>query len=124
MIIGIGTDAVEIDRMIKSIENTGFLTRFFTDNENQYFMKKKNSPQTIAGTFAAKEAVSKALGTGFRQMSLKDIEILHDNLGKPYAVLHNKVKEFTEDATLHISISHTENIAVAFAVLEKNLERN
>ena len=119
MIIGIGTDVVEISRMMKSIENSGFLKRYFTDAENEYFMLKKYSPQTISASFAAKEAVSKAFGTGFRGFNLKDIEVLHDNLGKPYIKLYNNAQKLADGGKIHISLTHTENFACAFAILEK-----
>ncbi len=119
MIIGIGTDLVEISRMSKSIENTGFLTRYFTEAENEYFMLKKYNPQTIAASFAAKEAVSKAFGTGFRGFSLKDIEVLRDNLGKPYIKLYNNAKKLADGACVHLSLTHTGDYASAFVVLEK-----
>lgn len=119
MITGIGTDIVEISRMEKSIENTGFLERYFTDTENKYFMLKKYNPQTIAATFAAKEAVSKAFGTGFSGFSLKDIEIIHTELGKPYIKLYNDAKDLSNGARLYLSLSHTEHNAVAFVVMER-----
>ena len=119
MITGIGTDIVEISRMMKSIENTGFLTRYFTQAENEYFMLKKYNPQTISASFAAKEAVSKAFGTGFRGFKLKDIEILHDELGKPYVMLYNEAKKMADGAIIHLSLSHTEHLAQAFVVIEK-----
>lgn len=119
MITGIGTDIVEISRMMKSIENTGFLARYFTQAENEYFMFKKYSPQTISASFAAKEAVSKAFGTGFRGFSLKDIEILRNELGKPYVVLYNEAKKIADGARIHLSLTHTEHLAQAFVVMEK-----
>lgn len=119
MILGVGTDIVEIQRMEKSIENTGFLKKYFTEKENEFFLLKKYSPQSIAATFAAKEAVSKAFGTGFRGFSLKDIEILRDNLGKPYINLYNEAKKLSNGAKLHLSLSHTSKNAVAFVVMEK-----
>ena len=119
MILGIGTDIVEIERMIKSIENTGFLSRYFTDAENEYFMLKRYSPQTISGCFAAKEAVSKAFGTGFCGFSLKDIEILHDKLKKPYVKLYNNALNMADGATIHLSITHTQHFACAYVIMEK-----
>lgn len=119
MICGVGTDIVEVDRMKKAIENTGFLERYFTKSENEYFMLKKYNPMTIAASFAAKEAVAKAFGTGFRGFKLTDIEILRDGLGKPYVRLYNKVEKMTDGAKIHLSLSHTTDYAVAFAVMEK-----
>ncbi len=119
MIYGVGTDIVEVDRMKKAIENTGFLERYFTKSENEYFMLKKYNPMTIAASFAAKEAVSKAFGTGFRGFKLTDIEILRDSLGKPYVCLYNNALKKADGAKLHLSLSHTDSYATAFVVMEK-----
>ena len=119
MIYGIGTDIIEIDRIAKAIENTNFCNRFFSDEENLYFIKKHNHPQTIAGNFAAKEAFSKALGTGFRNLSLKDISVLRDSLGKPYIRLTGPLAETIDSEKIFVSISHSERYAVAYVIIEK-----
>ena len=119
MISGIGVDIVEISRMEKSIENSRFLTRNFTTAENEYFMLKNYNIHTIAAAFAAKEAVSKAFGTGIRGFNLTDIEILHDKLGKPYVNLYNKCLEIANGAKINLSLSHTGDYAVAFVVMER-----
>ncbi|MCL1882748.1 MAG: holo-ACP synthase, partial [Defluviitaleaceae bacterium] len=87
MIFGIGVDIVKIDRF----ENNHFIKHVFTEREREYFSKKNT--QTIAGIFAAKEAVAKAMGTGFSGFFPIDIEILHKESGKPFVVLHNKAKK-------------------------------
>lgn len=119
MIIGIGTDIIEIERIRKTIENTNFLTRFFSDEENQLFLKKNLSPQTIAGNFAAKEAFSKAIGTGFRNFKLEDISILRDSLGKPYIKLSGELLEKFGELKIHASISHSEKYATSYVVIEE-----
>ena len=119
MIIGIGTDIIEIERIRKTIENTNFLTRFFSDEENQLFLKKNLSPQTIAGNFAAKEAFSKAIGTGFRNFKLEDISILRDSLGKPYIKLSGGLSEKFGELKIHVSISHSEKYATSYVVIEE-----
>lgn len=119
MIRGIGTDIIEIERIAKTIENTGFCSRYFSEKEQEYFLKKRNHPQTIAGNFAAKEAFSKALGTGFRDMSLKDISVLRDPLGKPYIELTGNLSVMVENAKIHVSISHSEKYAVAHVIIEE-----
>ena len=119
MITGIGTDIVEISRLAKAIENTRFLSRYFTPAENEYFLLKNKNPQSIAASFAAKEAFSKALGTGFRGFSLKDVAILRDNVGKPYINVYNKAKDLTAGGTIHLSLSHSQEYATAFVVIEK-----
>ena len=77
--------------------------------------------ETIAGNFAAKEALSKALGTGFRGYSLKDIEILRDQLGKPIVNISKKAREKTGGRALNInvSISHNKSNAIAFVIVEE-----
>lgn len=117
MILGIGTDIADIARIEKIIKNTNFCERFFTDNENKYFEQRKFSSQTVAGNFAAKEAVAKALGTGVRGFFLKDIEVLRDELGKPYVNISGKAGELCK-GKIHISISHSREYATAFAVIE------
>lgn len=121
MIKGIGTDIIEIDRVEKAINRTeGFLNRYFTLKEIEMFERKNFSPQTIAGNFSAKESISKALGTGVRGFSLRDIEILRDELGKPIVNLSEKMKSNLNisDINIHLSISHDKSKAISFAVLE------
>lgn len=121
MIIGVGVDIVKVERIKKSINRTeSFLTKVFTEKEVDYFKKKNNNYETIAGYFAAKEAVSKALGTGIRGFRLTDIEICNDYLGKPEIHLSEKIKKLNklEAYKAHLSISHTSEDAIAFVVLE------
>jgi len=122
MIIGIGTDIIEIERIEKAIKtNKSFLNKLFTENENILFKSKAMRTEVIAGNFAAKEAISKALGTGVRGFSFKDIEILRDELGKPVAKLNENVEKKIEGKLykLNISISHNNTSAIAFAILEE-----
>ena len=122
LIKGIGTDIIEIQRIARAIErNSKFLIKAFTEKELEYFKIRNNNPHTIAGIFAAKEAVSKALGTGVRGFGLKDIEILHDNLNKPVVKLSLKIieKYNLTNYSFHLSISHSNENAVAFAILEE-----
>lgn len=122
MILGIGTDIIEISRVAKVVSQTpSFREKVFTENENQYFKKKNDKAETIAGLFAAKEAVSKALGTGFRAFEPKDIEIHHNELGCPQVTLFNGAKELGEKLgalSVHVTISHCKDYAVAYALLE------
>ncbi|AOR24679.1 holo-ACP synthase [Clostridium taeniosporum] len=121
MIKGIGTDIVEIERMNKAIENNiNFISRYFTENEIQYFKSRKFKANTIAGNFAGKEAISKALGSGFRGFGLKDIEILRDDLGKPIVNLSNKLYEKFDlkNHNIFVSISHSNTDAIAYAIIE------
>lgn len=132
MILGIGTDIIEIYRVKSSVEkNYTFIEKMFTENEIQYFRKRSMNIEVIAGNFSAKEAISKALGTGIRGFSFKDIEILRDELGKPYVTLHNKANEIAnnisngnDDYKIHLSISHSKENAIAYAILEGGFGEN
>ncbi|MDP4088998.1 MAG: holo-ACP synthase [Bacillota bacterium] len=122
MIKGVGVDIVEIDRIDEAIKrNESFVEKAFCDGEFNYMKGKRSMLQHAAGMFAAKEAVSKALGTGFRGFFLRDVEVRREDNGKPYVVLHNGARELAEsfgDYTIHLSISHGRDNAVAYAVLE------
>lgn len=121
MIIGIGTDIIEIERIEKVINRTSsFIEKSFTSNEIEYFKTKGLKGNVIAGNFAAKEAVSKAIGTGFRGFGLKDIEVLRDELGKPIVKLSDKVYKLVEaeQFNIHVSISHSKGNAIAYAIME------
>ncbi|HEY8364819.1 MAG TPA: holo-ACP synthase [Haloplasmataceae bacterium] len=114
MIIGIGVDLVEIDRIKKSsIEN--LVKRILTEKEIQIYNQFKNEKRKwefLAGRYAAKEAYSKALGTGIGEISFKDIEVINDNKGKPYIDINN-------NTIIHLTITHTESYALAFVVIEE-----
>ncbi len=122
MILGIGTDIIEINRIENAItRTTSFFGKIFTTNEIAYFESKNNRVETIAGVFAAKEAVSKALGTGFRSFSPRDIEITPDQLGRPTVCLLNGAQVLGQSlgvTALQVSISHCQTYAVAYALAE------
>lgn len=121
-ILGVGTDIVKVSRIERVYKTTkNFVVKAFTEREICYFNQKNYSVQTIAGFFAAKEAVSKALGTGFRGFGLQDIEIYTDDLGKPEVNLSQAIidKFGYCNIKIHLSISHTDENAIAFAVLEE-----
>lgn len=121
MVLGIGTDLLEIERIRKSIQRKAFLRRIFTEKEICFASGKKRSAEIFSGTFSSKEAVSKALGTGFREFGFVDIEILRDEWGKPFVQLYNKAKERAEALgvkKIHLSISHTDTHCVTFCVME------
>jgi phosphopantethiene--protein transferase domain len=121
---GLGTDIIEIDRVRKSIERHGmhFLNRLFTQREQDYCYKFKDPVPHFAGRFAAKEAIVKALGTGFgSHVSWHDIEVLNDERGKPIAKVSSQVfedlgKSEEERGEVLVSISHCEAYATATAV--------
>ena len=122
MIFGVGTDIVEIRRIKNAMENnSGFLEKIFTNAELDYLKSRNLRAEYVAGRFAAKEAVSKALGTGFRGFDFKDIEIDRTTLGKPIVILKGKAKLIAKKEgqyNIHLSISHGEESAVAYAILE------
>ena len=123
MIIGIGIDIVEIRRIKEAVErNENFVEKIFGKEEIEYLKLRNMRPEYIAGRFAAKEAVSKALGTGFRGFNIKDIVIDRTTLGKPIVVLKGKAKLLAQKHggyKFHLSISHGEDNAIAYAVMEK-----
>lgn len=127
-----GVDILEIKRIKKLIKKTDFLDRFFTKKEREYFKNRNFRPDVIAGRFAAKEAVSKALGTGISGFSFADIEVLPSQpektssspvvnlLGKARLALERSVEGdmySAGDAQISLSISHSKKSAVAFATI-------
>jgi len=121
-IIGIGTDIVECLRIAQMIERHGelFLNRVFTTNEIGYCSARKASTQHYAGRWAAKEAVLKAMGTGWAKgIKWVDIEVRHDQSGRPTIALGGGARETCERlgiAEMHISLSHCRTFATAYAV--------
>ncbi len=117
---GIGNDITEIARIEQSIERFSerFISRIFTAKEQEYCLRnRKNSAQHFAARFAAKEAVVKALGTGFRKgISWLDIEIINDANGKPTVTLSKKILDSVGDITIMISLSHSRDYATAVAI--------
>ena len=115
---GIGTDIIEIERIELAVTRSGqqFLDRVFTPGEQEHCRGKVNC---LAGRFAAKEAILKALGTGLREMRWTNIEILPNYLGKPEVKLSGPAEELAEQmgiAKVLVSNSHDRGRAVAFAV--------
>lgn len=121
MILGNGVDIVEIVRIESMIQaKKRFLEKIFTQNERHLFERKAYKPETIAANFAAKEAVSKAFGTGIRGIAFDEIEILRDDLGKPYVNFYGNAKRFAEEMGVkkcHVSLSHSKENAIAFVIL-------
>lgn len=120
MILGVGTDLCRVDRMARAMKNPRFLDRMYTLNERARLEKlcAERKLERVAGMFAAKEAVAKALGTGFAGFGFADVEILSDDSGRPVAHLHGGARALAGDAVVHLSISHDGGMAVAFAVIE------
>lgn len=119
-IVGIGTDLVEISRVSEAVnKNERFLSRFYGPSEIQMLREKGLKPQSLAANFAGKEAVLKVFGSGLRGCQLKEIEILRNELGKPYVVLTGGALQLAEDLNIKevlISLSHTQDHALAYAI--------
>ena len=118
MIIGIGTDIVKIKRIKNLIDYNAksFITRCFTKKEQEN--EKGERKNYYAKRWAAKEAIVKALGTGFKEIKFTDIEITNDNNGKPIAHCNKLSKIVQNDnVSIHISISDEKEYAIAFAVI-------
>jgi len=124
MIFGIGTDIVENKRLKKWVENPDMLKRFFADEEIIDSTPAENVLcQHYAVRFAAKEAFSKALGTGILGFDLKDVYVVKNKEGKPSLVLKDKALELLQKrcgkADVFVSLSHEKEYATAFVVIEK-----
>ena len=124
MIHSIGTDIIEVKRIKNVIKGNGkFLNKIFTDPEITYCRAKKNFYINYAGRFAAKEAIAKLFGENIKPVVYKEIEIKNGANGEPRVLLSGKTKLLSKKLGFKrflISISHTENYAVAMAIGEKN----
>src|SRR4051812_11079757 len=121
---GIGVDLVECARIQHSLDRFGdrFLHRVFTKSEIEYSMSMKFPARHLAARFAAKEAVSKAFGTGIgKAMGWKDIDVRRKESGEPYVVLEGGAKKLADElkvTKVSITLSHTEHHAMAMIVVE------
>jgi len=125
-ILGVGVDLIKNQRIKQSIKKKGFVEKIFSKKEIFYSQKTSNKVNFFAKRFAAKEAFSKALGTGFRGgISFKKIEILNDKMGKPYYYNSNNIKRIIYNRfkirsyDLFLSISDETDYSVAFTVIQK-----
>jgi holo-[acyl-carrier protein] synthase len=122
MIIGLGTDIIEVSRISQSVQVAAFKEKVFSKSEIEYCERKTNSAESYAVRFAAKEAFFKALATGLRNgMALKEVEVMNDELGKPTLNIIGGTAETIKEKgikAIHISLSHTKDVAVATVVLE------
>ena len=124
-ILGIGVDIIENKRLTKLLKNKSFLIRIYGKKEIELSKKIKNKTNFFAKRFAAKESFAKSLGTGIRKdLNFKDIQILNDNIGKPYylktkkisKIIYNKYK--TKIYDLFLSISDEKDYSVAFTIIQ------
>ena len=125
-ILGIGVDIIKNKRIQSSIKSKIFLKRIFGDNELEFSKKTLNKTNFFAKRFAAKEAFAKSLGTGFRNnLNFKDIEIINDNVGKPYYLRSKKIDQIIKKKfqvkkyDLFLSISDEKDYSIAFTILQK-----
>lgn len=124
MIIGMGVDLAEVERLRAAIERHGqkFLERVYTAKERAYCERSRNKYERYAGRFAAKEAAMKALGTGWRRgVRWVDLEVVREPGGRPTMTLHGGAKKIAERLGVkHIatSITHTESLAFAQVIFE------
>ena len=124
-ILGIGIDIIKNSRIKRLIINKSFIDRSFGKQEIKLSKKEKNKVNYFAKRFAAKESLSKSLGTGFREnLNLKDIEILNDKLGKPYFFISKKIHKIINKKfkikrfNLFLSISDEKDYSIAFTILQ------
>ena len=124
-ILGIGVDLIQNRRIKNLIKNKKFLNRTFGKEELFFSKKNKNIINFFAKRFAAKESLSKSLGTGFRNnLNFKDIQILNDKMGKPYYLKSKKIdkiinKRFKiKEYDLFLSISDEKEYSIAFTILQ------
>jgi holo-[acyl-carrier protein] synthase len=123
MVIGIGIDVVETARLARALERCGarFVDRVYTRAERADAAGRSDLAAALAGRFAAKEALLKALGTGFRGMSLLQVEVVRKNGAAPRLELSGAAAEHARRQgvrRLHLSVSHEAGLAVAMVILE------
>lgn len=118
LIIGIGVDLIEVERVIKACERERFQEKCFTKREIELIRADKKK---ASDNFAVKEAVVKMFGTGFREIAVNEIEVLRDELGCPYVELYGKAREMANKRgihKIHVSITNTQKYSNAFVVGE------
>ena len=121
MDIRTGIDVEEIVKVKRLMENERFLNRILGEREYAYYESKGFKPESIAGAWCAKEAFAKVLGTGFSDFALSEVEVLHNELGKPfYGLSENLTNHVAEEGLkLDLSITHTDTLAMAICVALK-----
>ena len=124
MILGHGVDLVKVDRIARSIDRfqDRFLQRVFTEGERRYSGQSRRRDEHLAARFAAKEAVLKALGTGWSQgVSWTDIEVVSQASGRPALALHGRAADVARQMGVkwwHLSLTHTDGLAMASVIAE------
>ena len=125
-ILGIGVDIIENSRITKSLKNTLFIKRIFSDSEILIAKTIKNKKNYYSKRFAAKEAFAKSIGTGFRgDLNFRDVSIINDKLGKPSFMINEKIKKIIKKKfkissfNFFLSISDEKKYSVAYVILQK-----
>jgi len=125
-IIGVGVDIVDNKRIKKSIKNKKFISRVFSKKEINQSKKIKDKTNYFSKRFAAKESLSKAIGTGFRKgLNFNDISIVNDKFGKPYYEINNNIKKLiyrklkVKKIKIFLSLADEKNYSIAFSVIHK-----
>lgn len=121
MILGVGVDLIEVERIARACAREAFVRRVYTQAERALFASRANAAQVMAAHWAAKEAVMKALGVGIGTVALREIEIRRNASGAPSVCLYGAAQmRLTQlhGTRLHVSLSHVAHMAAAFAVLE------
>lgn len=112
----VGIDSVEIDRINNCLKNERFITRVFSEEEILLFKQRNFKTETIAANFAAKEAFSKALGTGIRNFSLNEAALLRDESGAPYLKLTGRANKLAKGLSFTVSVTHTRTTATVIII--------
>ena len=124
-ILGIGIDIIENNRIKNSIKNLNFINRIYSSKELKLSIISRNKVNYFSKRFAAKEALAKALGVGFRQnLNFKDIEVINDKMGKPYYVKSKKLTKIVKknfnvkSFDCFLSISDEKEYSTAFTIIQ------
>ena len=129
-IIGVGVDIIDNKRVKKLIKNKNFILRIFSKKEITQSQKFKDKTNYFSKRFAAKESLSKAIGTGFRKgLNFNDISIVNDKYGKPHYELNNKLKKLiyskfkVKKIKISLSLADEKKYSIAFSVIHKWLQK-
>lgn len=126
MIVAVGVDAVDIQRVQRLLKNDGFVERIYTESERAYCLERARPAESFAARFAAKEAVMKCLGTGWsRGVGFRQVEVQRQANGELSVALTGRALEVSQEqeiGRIHLSLSHTAEQAVAFAVAESRVD--
>lgn len=116
-----GTSIIEMSRIRKLCRNSRFLVYYFSHDEIRFIAKHRMSPQLIAENYCAKIAFAKAIGTGFRVVSARDITVLRDRLGSPFIITTGNAKllEEREHFVFNVSVAHCKTFATASVIINK-----